>query len=349
MSQHKLEVYFFFALFAGVLAISFFIFYPYLFALILAIIFAIIFKPLYHNVRSVMGRKEGLAAFITIVVVSITVLIPLVLIGMQIFREAQDLYTYLTVGDGKVAIFTNIENYLNTFIQNVFPEKIKPINLSLAFDFDSYVKDGLDWLFRNVGSLLSSVTGMTLNFLIFLFAFYYLLKDGDGFRKKLIKLSPLPDKYDEEISNKLEVAVNSIIRGSITVALIQGFLTGIGFYLFGIPSPAFWGAVAAIASFVPALGTAIVTAPAVIFLFVSGNTLNGIGLAIWGTTAVGLIDNFIGPKLIQRGTKLHSFLVLLFALGGLSMFGPMGFFLGPIILSLLFALIDIYELISREV
>lgn len=348
MGQRKLEIYFFFAIFIGVLVISFFIFYPYIYALILAAIFAIIFKPLHNRILGLMKHQESIAAVLTLLVVFFTVLIPLILIGAQIFREAQDLYVYLTNnGGGDINILVSIENNFNNFVRSIFPN-IQPVNIASGIDFDLYIREGLNWLFRNVGSLLSSVTSITLNFLIFLLAFFYLLKDGKRFKKQLILLSPLPDKYDEEISDKLEIAINSIIKGSITVALIQGFLTGIGFNIFGVPSPAFWGAVAAVASLVPALGTAVVTAPAVIFLFVSGNVFGAIGLAIWGAVAVGLVDNFIGPKLIQRGTKLHSFLILLFALGGLSLFGPIGFLLGPIILSLLAALIDIYLLISKE-
>ncbi len=347
MSQHKLEIYFFFAIFIGVLAISFFIFSPYLYALILAAIFAIIFQPLHKRILGMMKHKESIAAGLTLFIVFVTVLIPLILIGTQIFREAQDLYVYLSNNGGDINIFVNIENYFNNVIHKVFPS-LEPLNIASSIDFDLYVREGLGWLFRNVGSLLSSAASFALNFLIFLLAFYYLLKDGKKFKKELVVLSPLPDKYDEEIASKLEIAINSIVRGSLTVAVIQGFLTGVGFNLFGIPSPAFWGAVAAVASLVPALGTAVVTAPAVIYLFISGQVFPAIGLAIWGGVAVGLVDNFIGPKLIQSGTKLHSFLVLLFALGGLSFFGPIGFLLGPIILSLLAALIDIYLLIIKE-
>ena len=181
-----------------------------------------------------LKNKETLAAFTTLAIVFVTVLIPLVLIGIQIFNEAQDLYRQLTNnGGGEIAIFKSIEDFINGTIRNVFPN-IHPVDISLSLDFDTYVKEGLNWLFRNVGSLVSSAASIALNFLIFLLAFFYLLKDGKKFKKKLVMLSPLPDKYDEEISDKLEIAVNSIIRGSITVALIQGFLTSIGFNIFGI-------------------------------------------------------------------------------------------------------------------
>lgn len=343
----RLEVYFFFALFLGVIVISFFIFSPYLYSLILAVIFAIIFKPLHVYTLRFMKKWESLAAALTILLVFITVLIPLTFIGYQIFHEAQDLYLSIA-SEGEVAVLSKIETFINTKIVSLIPGA-QPVNFSEGSNIDTYVKESLNWLFRNVGSLLTSVTSFTLNFFIFLLAFFYLLKDGGRLKEELVFLSPLPDKYDEEISGKLEVAVNSIIRGSLTVAVIQGFLTGIGFATFGVPSPAFWGAVAAVASLVPALGTAVVTVPGIIFLFVTGNIFGAIGLALWGGLAVGLVDNFIGPKLVQRGTKLHSFLVLLFALGGLSLFGPIGFLLGPIILSLLVALIDVYILITKEV
>jgi len=348
MSPHKLDLYFFFAVFFVVLTISVFIFYPYLYALTLSVIFAIIFKPLYYKILNVVKNRRALAAILTILVVFSTVVAPLVLIGGQIFKEAQELYAYLTVQGGDFAIATSLENFVNNLSSN-FISSYKPLNISDKFDVNVYVQAVLNWLFKNVGSLLSSVASITVSSIVFLFAFYYLLKDGKKFKEKLIALSPLPDKHDEEISNKVEMAINYIIRGAISVALIQGFLTGLGFYLFGIQSPAFWGAAAAVASFIPGLGTALVALPATIFLFLKGDTLSAFGLLAWASVAVGLVDNFIGPKLVQHGTKIHSFFILVSALGGLSFFGPIGFLLGPIILSLLFALVDVYFLIRKEV
>ena len=132
------------------------------------------------------------------------------------------------------------------------------------------------------------------------------------------------------------------------MALIQGILTAVGFALFGVPNPTLWGSVAAIAALVPSVGTALVLFPAILFLYWSGAALSALGLLLWGATAVGLIDNFLGPKLAGRGMRLHPFLILLSILGGIALFGPIGFLLGPLVLSMLFVLLEIYSVINKE-
>ena len=177
---------------------------------------------------------------------------------------------------------------------------------------------------------------------IFLVALYYLFKDGHKLKKAVVALSPLRDIYDETIFSKLALAINSVIRGSLTVALVQGILTAVGFAIFGVPNATLWGSVAAIAALIPGIGTALVLLPAIFYLFFNGETFFAVGLFLWGMTAVGLIDNFLGPKLVERGIRLHPFLILLSILGGISFFGPLGFLLGPLALSLFFVLLEIY-------
>jgi len=161
-------------------------------------------------------------------------------------------------------------------------------------------------------------------------------------------LSPLQDVHDEEIFNKLTLATNSVIKGNLIIVLIQGAMAALGFFLFGVPSPVLWGAVAAVAAVIPGFGTALVVAPAIIYLLFNGETSSAIGLFIWGLTAVGLVDNILGPKLVERGMKIHPFLILLSILGGLALFGPLGFLFGPLVLSLFFALSEIYSAMHKE-
>ena len=176
---------------------------------------------------------------------------------------------------------------------------------------------------------------------------YYLLKDGQKLKRAAIEYSPLANIDDEMILKKLELAIGSVIKGNFTIAFIQGILAFIGFTIFGVPNAILWGAAAAVAALIPSVGTALVLLPAVALLFLSGQLFPAVGLLLWGMLAVGLIDNFLGPKLIGRGMKLHPLLVLFSVLGGLVFFGPVGFLLGPIILSLLFALLHIYFIVSK--
>jgi len=107
-----------------------------------------------------------------------------------------------------------------------------------------------------------------------------------------------------------------------------------------------WGSVTAIAALIPGVGTSLVLIPAILFLFISGRFFPGFGLLIWGAGAVGLVDNFLGPKLVGRGMRMHPFIILLSVLGGIGFFGPVGFLLGPLTISLFFAFFEIYSSIK---
>jgi predicted PurR-regulated permease PerM len=126
-------------------------------------------------------------------------------------------------------------------------------------------------------------------------------------------------------------------------------LSGVGFAIFGVPSPIIWAFVASIASFIPSFGTGLVMIPAVIFLFASGSIPSAIGLAIWGLVVVGLVDNLVGPILINRsGFRIHPLFILISVLGGIEFFGIVGFIAGPVIIGLLFALLEIYPFLVKD-
>jgi predicted PurR-regulated permease PerM len=129
------------------------------------------------------------------------------------------------------------------------------------------------------------------------------------------------------------------------VALCQGIVAGIGFAIFGVPSPFFWGAVAGLFALVPGVGPALIWIPAVIYLYLTGNdgSIAWIGQIIWGVVAVGLIDNVVGPKMLNRGIQIHPLFILLAVIGGISMFGPEGFLFGPLVLSIFVAVIDVWK------
>jgi predicted PurR-regulated permease PerM len=174
-------------------------------------------------------------------------------------------------------------------------------------------------------------------------AIFYFLKDGEKWKKFLLKLSPLSNTDDEKIINRLSQTINGVIRGTIFIALIQGILMGVGLGIFGIPNSAIWGVVAAITSLIPTVGTGLVSVPAIIFLLVTGNVLPAIGLLIWSVIVVGTIDNFLAPYIIGSKIKIPPFLILFSVLGGIALLGPVGILIGPLAVSLLYTLNEIYQ------
>jgi predicted PurR-regulated permease PerM len=341
-NNNKPQFYYMLALLSGAILVAFYIFRPFLYTLITAIVFTVVFQPVHQWVLKNTRQRRGIAALITTVIVISIGLLPFVFLGIQIFREAQELYSSVTAGGGKDNILNavkEITDYLQKYI---------PVPMEFSLDFDKYIEHGLDWLLGNIGSVFSNLAKIILNFFIFLIALYYLLKDGDDLKNKIVELSPLADADDEKIFNIIKSAINSVIKGNLTIAVIQGVMTAAGFTVFGVPNAVLWGSVTAISALIPGVGTSLVVMPAVLFLFLRGDSLSALGLLTWGAGAVGLIDNFLGPKIVGRGMKMHPLIILLSVLGGIGLFGPIGFLLGPLAVSLLLAFIEIYTSLSSH-
>lgn len=338
MTNRKPQFYYLLALLLGTILLVFFIFRPFFYSIIIAMVFAVVFKPVHQKVLGFTRGRRSMAALITAVIIVIIILVPVILLGMQIFNEAQ----LLTEGGGKDNLLNAVRK-LVIYIQRFLPAQIK-----FSANFDQYLKQGIDWLVQHLGDIFSNFAKILLDFFIFLTALYYLLKDGSRFKKTIVGLSPLADADDEKIFNTIELAINSVIKGNLTVAVIQGALTAAGFAVFGVPNAVLWGSVTAIAALIPGVGTSLVLIPAILFLFLSGKFLSGFGLLAWGAGAVGLVDNFLGPKLVGRGMQMHPFIILISVLGGIGFFGPIGFLLGPLTMSLLFAFLEIISSVKSQ-
>jgi len=324
------------------IVINFFVFLPYVSILFLALVFAILFDPLYRFVLNIFGGRGTLASLITVVVVFLVIVGPISFLGTLLFQEASDLYVTL-VASGNGGVNQSI-GAIHKSIQSISPGTNTAL---LEGDIQLYLEKGLGWLLGHFSVFFSGILKITFGLFLMLLALFYFFRDGRTFISNIVDLSPLQDVYDKKIINRVMVAINSVVRGHLVIGIVQGSLVGLGFFLFGVPSPVIWGTIAAVASLVPTIGTSLVVIPGIIFVFISGGPLMALGLGLWGAIAVGLIDNLLGPMLINRGTHIHPFLILISALGGLAMFGPIGFLAGPVLLSLLFALLDIYPVIMR--
>ena len=342
MHHHKSELYFLLAVLTGVFVLVFFVFKPFLYALILAMVFTTVFAPIHKKLLAFTRENKGLSALMSTIAVLIVVIVPIALIGAQVFQEATQLYVYLVQNGGAAELTLSIKNIVAN-LQGIFPTTI-----DVSADVNQYVEQGLNWLIQQLGPLFKNVAIAMLDVFVFLVALYYLFKDGQKFKEEAIKLSPLQDVHDETIADKLAIAVNSVIKGSLAVAFVQGVLATIGLLMFGVPNAALWGSVAALTALIPGIGTSLVLIPAIVYLVLHGEIMYAIGLLLWGMLVVGMADNVLRPIIVERGVKLHPFLILLSILGGIGLFGPIGFLLGPLVLSLLFVLLEIYLSVQKE-
>jgi predicted PurR-regulated permease PerM len=314
------------------------LFLPFLAPVALAFMVALIFRPIHRWFNALFGQRRAIASIVTILCVVIIVFLPLTFLVERLASESYNFY--FDIRERGLGDLDRLTYYFIHPIQQFFP----------GFDPDiaGYVQSLIGAFADNLGTLFSQTASIVIQFLLGIISLFYILKDGHKFRRMLVELSPLSDRYDVEIISKLESAVVSVVRGSLLTALVQGCFVAIGFSIFGIGHPVLWGSFAAIAALLPGLGTSLVMIPAVLYLFVMGSSGAAIGLTIWSVIAVGLIDNILLPFFVGKASKIHPLFVLFAVLGGIFLFGFSGIFLGPLIVALLFALLDIYRLIILD-
>jgi predicted PurR-regulated permease PerM len=316
-----------------VAVVCFFIFLPYLALLILALSLAVAVEPWYHGLTKFCGGHRGVGALLTMVVIAIVILTPLTFIGLQVFEESKSLYNYISSNQAVVI--------------EIITHKLQAAWPGFNFEPNAYLQQFAGALTSNLTAIFSSTFSTFFQIVLGLVALFFFLRDGDEFLKYLVTASPLDDGYDKKIILKIKEAINRVIRGNLLIGLIQGVLASLGFIIFGVPNPALWGSLVALCSFVPTIGTSLVTVPAIIFLFLTGHNLPALGLAIWVALIVGLVDNLLGPYIIGRGSKIHPLFMLFSIIGGVVLFGPIGILLGPLSISFFFALVEIYHLLVQ--
>lgn len=333
MNTTSIERYFLFILLLITIILTLLILSPFLTMFILAAAFAVVLTPLYRWIkRRLVGNIAWLASIITVIIFLLFLCVPLFFIGKEIFFQTEDMY-YSLVNSGNSNQF--IES-ANVSINNWLPE-------GFEIDLNSKITELISSLSNNLAQFFTSTINSILMFSLMIFTLFYLLKDGQKWEKSLIKILPLSDEKINFIVSDLKKSINRIFKGSFIIALAQGVLAWGGFMVFGVPNAIIWAVVAGIASFIPTIGTSIVSIPAILFLFFTGMELQALGLLIWSVLLIGTIDNILNPYIISKDTSIPSLLVLLSILGAISFIGPLGILVGPLVLSLLYSLVSIYK------
>ena len=342
--NQRLSSYFFFILLTIAFVASVFIFLPFLTPLVLAAAVAVLAYPVYGFMIKVIGEgpfRKSLASLVTVLLILIVVMVPLFFLAASIYSEIQTLYISLTDEGSRshtIELLNSVSQTLSDKVFGVLP----------AYSFDSlniteYIKSALELLFTNLDKIFTGLAEVAGYALVFLLALFYFLRDGAALVKKVLSWSPQLSEIYQFVVKAFKRGINSIFLGSLIVGVLEGASTGLAFMSFGIPAPALWGTVAAVASLVPGLGTSLIILPGVAYLLITGEYAFALGLLVWGYAAIIIVDHTLGPILVNKGVRVHPFLVLMSVLGGLVAFGMIGLFLGPLILVLLITLLDIYR------
>jgi predicted PurR-regulated permease PerM len=332
--SRTMEYVFFFGLLALAGYMVWLIMSPFVSALALSAIIVTICHPFYLQVQKVVPRQnKTLAALLTTLSVLLIIILPLLLMSSLVVRESISFYQEINTGDRHLVegAFASLERNVKMF----FPE--------YEVDAKAQISALGEWAAARAGAFFAGTLSTLFTFIIAMVGSFYFFRDGKEFMQLLIKASPLPDREDEVIFERMARAVRAVATGTLLLALMQGILVALGFTIFGIERGVLWGSFAALGALMPGIGTTIVTAPAIIYLFATGSTVSGVGLLLWSVVIVGLIDNIVGPYLIGRKNNMHPFVILISVLGGIALFGPIGFIVGPVIVTLFIVLLEIYN------
>lgn len=333
MNTQRMQAIGFFTLLGAVAVVTFWMIAPFLKLLALAGILAVLFMPLSRKIIARTG-SEILGAALSVLLAFVSLMLPVWLVGQLVFNELVALYGKFKQGQALFDLAT-----LNSRMPQVLQDFFQTLNKDLSVK----LYDLAGTVLKSFTDLLLNLPGFFLGFFFVFFVFYYMLRDGGKMKKYFDEIFPLSEAHENIIVKKLEQAISGVVKGSFLVALSQGLVALIGFLIFGVPQPVLWSVFTVLAALVPTVGTSLALIPAIIYLFLSGHIGAAVGMTIWGAAAVGLIDNLISPKLIGKKTSIHPVLVFLGVIGGIRIFGFIGFLLGPILMAVLVSLLDIYR------
>jgi len=336
MTKDKLGIYSFLAIFVGVSVLLFFIFAPFLAILSLAAVFAVLLNWPYEKLTRVLGGMKNLAAAFTVGCTLIFFIVPLFFFGVQIFQEVQSVY---------MSVYGNGAHYLQV-IQKAIENPIQHMSPGFVFNINTYVGNTLALISNNLGSLVYQTLYVIFETFLMLLALFFFLRDGRKLLGSFVQTSPLGDKVTSEILNKMYRTIGSVIRGTLFNALIRFVLIWIAFYLFDIPNAILWASIGGIIGAIPGLGTPFAFIPAVIYAYLQGNIVAAVGLALSGIAVVMLVDNILTAYFFGKGFTVSPIFVLFSILGGIVFFGPLGFILGPLVLSVFLSINDAFVLQS---
>ncbi len=328
-----------------VLYYSYLVIKPYLLDIFLAFVIFFVAKPLYLGLLRLFRGMRVLASFVTCLILAIVILAPLAGLLSIIAKQTLDFSNQVSQGLQSNQfwhwIATKIDHFKLSLEHLHLPVPSGEINLQQIVQ--TVVNKASAFIYSNTISLITGFTFFFLNLVLVLFIAFFMFLQGDDFIEEIRNLSPLDPVHNAEILHETESTIKVTVWGTVIVAFVQGFLGGVGFLIFGLPQPAFWGTVMIPASVIPLVGSTIIWGPAAIYLLFTGSIGAGVGLIVWGGVVVSIVDNVLKPLIVKGHSTTPSILVLFSILGGLEYFGIIGFILGPLILSFLLSLLRIYR------
>lgn len=315
---------------------------PFWSAIFWASVMSLLFHPLQRRLTLHFGNRRSLAALCTVVIGFVVVVLPVVAIAFSFLREGAQIYELI---ENQQINPQDIIDRIGNAVP-LLPELLNRAGIDMG-NFRNYLSESAVAL----SGLLSqealkwgrNTVNFTLNMGLMLYLSFFLLRDGEVLVEWLRNSVPLRDERRQLLFEKFGEVTRATVKGNMVVAIVQGALGGLIFWLLDLPAPVLWAVVMAFLSLVPAVGAALVWVPMAIYLYATGLWLQASILVAYGALIIGLADNVLRPVLVGRDTKLPDYIVLFSTLGGISQLGVNGFVIGPLIAALFISFWTIFR------
>ena len=340
---YSIALYFFVAVLGY---LSYQIFKPFLSPLAWAIVLSIVFYPFFTFVLRFV-KLRPLASFITLLIILILLLGPFSYLSYLLSQEIRSI-----VDEASSGKFDPIGRYLNhPFVSKVINKILAMFHLS-QIEFEKKIMENVVLFGKSlvggitggIGNIASAIT----DFIFMILSIFFFLEGGSEFVEGLKKYIPFSQKQRERLIKQTRGIIVSTIYGGVTVAIAQAIIGGLAFSLLSVPSPVLWGLAMFVASFIPLLGTFIVWGPMAVYLFFKGMILKAIILVIVGIVAISSVDNILRPLIIRGKVQMPTLAIFFSILGGIKLFGFIGFIMGPLVLALFVSAVQMLQFVEEE-
>lgn len=314
---------------------------PFFGAIFWACAIAIIFYPIQQKIMARWPNHPNLVALATLLLCIVVVILPVVFVISSVIDQGVSLYQKLETGE------INPAHYIE-LIRGAFPG-LQVTLAKFGIDFEHLKNGATDgvmasgkFIAQHTLSIGQNAFGFILSIVMMLYITFFMLRDGSYLVSLLIRALPLGDARERMLLSLFAEVTRATIKGNIVIAMVQGLIGGITLWALDVQGAILWGTLMALASLIPAVGSALVWVPISLYLIAIGQVSSALILAGIGAGVIGMLDNLLRPILVGRDTKLPDYLVLLSTLGGISLFGMNGFVIGPLVAALFLAFWGIF-------
>jgi predicted PurR-regulated permease PerM len=316
---------------------------PFILPIFIALILSTLLAPVFTVVEKRLHGRRSLAAFLVCLALAATILVPLILLSVSLANEATVAYQRLKDPETLHQIEALLQpGTLLTRIQSWLPASIRLDSLEISSRLGEQAQAIGVAVLATATTFATGIFSVLVDYFTMSVVLFFLLRDFEYFANSVRLISPLSDEQEELFMERFRAVTRATVLGNLATALVQGAISGVVFFSLGMSSPVLWGALTALLSLVPMVGTALVWVPWSIYLFATGSPIRAVIFLVLQILVVGGVDNILRPMLIEGKVKMHALLIFFSILGGISYFGILGMFFGPLIFAIATTLLEFY-------